>query len=113
MSRSDPIPADLPGLDLGPDGPVFREPWEAQAFAMAVALHEAGCFSWSEWAQALGREIARPGGEQTAYYEHWLAALERLVEEKGILDAPLLLRRREEWRAAAEATPHGEPILMR
>jgi nitrile hydratase accessory protein len=92
---------------------VFREPWEAQAFAMAVALQGAGCFGWDEWAQALGREIARPGGEAVAYYEHWLAALERLVGEKGILDATLLRQRREEWRLAAEATPHGEPILLR
>jgi nitrile hydratase accessory protein len=113
LSRSDPIPANLPGLETGPDGPVFHEPWEAQAFAMAVALHGAGCFAWEEWAQALGRQIARPGGTATPYYEHWLAALEGLVAEKGILDAQGLLRRREEWRVAAEATPHGEPILLR
>ncbi|WP_237182498.1 nitrile hydratase accessory protein [Roseomonas marmotae] len=113
MNRSDPVPGDLPGLDTAPDGPVFREPWEAQAFAMAVALHGEGCFGWNEWATALGREIARPGGEGLPYYQHWLAALERLVAEKGILDAEQLLRRREEWREAAEATPHGEPILLR
>ena len=99
----------IPGLPQDADGPVFREPWEAQAFAMTLALHEAGCFAWGEWAQCLGREIAR--GE-APYYEHWLAALERIVAEKGIVASDVLEARRQAWARAAAATPHGEAITL-
>ncbi len=106
--------ADLPRDD---DGPVFREPWEAQVFALAVALQERGLFTWSEWASALGDEIKRanaagePDGGDT-YYTHWLVALERLVAQKGIADPALLARYRDAWEHAADRTPHGSPIVL-
>jgi nitrile hydratase accessory protein len=97
--------------------PIFNEAWEAQAFAMVVALHEAGLFDWSEWTAALSREIA--AAPQTAdheasdpYYHHWLAALERLVVEKGAASRAALVSRKAAWARAAKATPHGSPILL-
>lgn len=100
----------LPGIPRDDDGPVFREPWEAQAFALAVALHERGVFTWPEWSAALGAEI-RDGDED--YYEHWLAALERLVAEKRVTDPATLARYADAWGRAAERTPHGTPIELR
>jgi nitrile hydratase accessory protein len=92
-----------------PDKP-FNAPWEAEAFAMAVKLHEAGCFSWSEWAEALGAELkAEP---DRPYYESWLAALERMVEAKGLMSAAERTARIAAWDRAARATPHGKPILL-
>ncbi len=111
-----------PDLDLGPaiaaDRPeAFAAPWEAQAFAMAVALHRRGLFGWDEWAAALSREIARTpklGGpdDGRGYYACWLRALERLVVEKGVASAGLLALLRERWDEAARATPHGEPVAL-
>jgi nitrile hydratase accessory protein len=97
--------------------PVFAVPWEAQAFAMTLALHQRGLFTWSEWAAALGSEIrkARQAGEAddgSTYYRHWLAALERLVSDKGIASEALLAERRAAWDRAARATPHGQPIVL-
>ncbi|EHL97795.1 nitrile hydratase accessory protein [Acetobacteraceae bacterium AT-5844] len=107
------VPASLLNLPRGEEGePVFREPWEAQAFAMAVSLHATGHFTWAEWAEALGRHIAADRCGDVAYYQHWLAALEELVAAKKILDPTRLATRREEWRQAAAATPHGQPILL-
>lgn len=108
----------VPGIPRDVDGPVFREPWEAQAFAMALALHARGVFTWPEWAAALAAEIARAqaaGDPDTGdtYYRHWLAALERLVAEKGVTDAGSLARYRDAWDRAAERTPHGQPIELR
>jgi nitrile hydratase accessory protein len=108
----------VPGIPRGPEGPVFREPWEAEAFAMAVVLHERGLFAWSEWTAALADEIKRAQAEGDpdtgeTYYRHWLAALERIVAEKGITDAASLARYRDAWYRAADRTPHGVPILLR
>jgi len=99
------------------DGPVFREPWEAQAFALARSLRERGVFSSSEWAAALGEEIKKAqteGDRDTGetYYHHWLAALERLVAAKGLADSETLARTREAWRRASARTPHGTPIEL-
>jgi nitrile hydratase accessory protein len=99
------------------EGPVFREPWEAQAFAMALALHERGLFTWSEWAATLADEIKRAqaaGDPDTGatYYRHWLNALERIVAAKGITSSDTLLRYREAWDHAADRTPHGQPIEL-
>jgi nitrile hydratase accessory protein len=99
------------------DGPVFREPWEAQAFAMALALHERGLFTWSEWASALAAEIKRAQGAGDpdtgeTYYLHWLAALERLVAEKGVTTEATLHRYRDAWDHACDRTPHGQPIEL-
>jgi nitrile hydratase accessory protein len=112
-------PPPLPAIPRDPAGaPVFAAPWEAQAFAMAVRLHEAGHFTWTEWAEWLAREIARaraagdPDRGDT-YYHHWLAALEGLVAEKGLVAPEELARRKAEWEAAARATPHGQPIELR
>ncbi len=97
---------------------MFAAPWEAQAFAMAVELHARGAFTWPEWSEALGREIAsepvRDGDRDGAkgYYEHWLAALEGLVTRKRLATGAELATRRATWKAAAEATPHGEPIVL-
>lgn len=90
--------------------PVFAEPWQAQAFAMVVKLNEAGLFTWSEWAAALGAEIA--AHPDIAYYECWLAALETLAERKGAIGEAERLTRIALWDAAAKATPHGQPIEL-
>ena len=107
-----------PGQPRDADGPVFREPWEAQAFAIVVALHERGAFTWPEWAETLAEEIRRAqeaGDPDTGetYYLHWLAALERIVGEKGLTDAGTLARHAHAWEHAALRTPHGTPIELR
>src|SRR5688572_3246928 len=108
----------VPGIPCDAEGPVFREPWEAQAFAMAVSLQARGLFTWPEWAQVLGEEIKRAqaaGDPDTGetYYHHWLAALERLVAEKGVTDVRTLARYRDAWDHAADRTPHGAPIELK
>src|SRR5438477_3376310 len=108
----------VPGIPRDAEGPVFKEPWEAQAFSMAVALHQRGVFTWPEWAATLADEIKRAqaaGDPDTGetYYRHWLAALERLVAEKGIASADALTRYRDAWDRAADRTPHGKPIELR
>ncbi|MDQ1077661.1 nitrile hydratase accessory protein [Pseudoroseomonas cervicalis] len=105
MSRCE-LPPALPGSG---EEPVFEAPWQAQAFAMTLALHQAGCFAWGEWAETLGAEIARGG---KPYYEHWLDALERIVAVKGIASEAVLAARREAWARAAARTPHGAPIEL-
>jgi nitrile hydratase accessory protein len=108
----------LPGIPRDDNGPVFREPWEAQAFAMALALHARGLFTWSEWAAALADEIKRAqaqGDPDTGetYYRHWLATLERLVAAKGVATSDTLRRYRHAWDHAADRTPHGSPIELK
>lgn len=108
---------DLPGLPRDEQGPVFRAPWEAQAFAMALALHERGAFTWAEWAGALSQAIHRAqqrGDPDTGdtYYVHWLDALEALAIAKGLADAERLHALEHAWQAAAERTPHGQPIEL-
>jgi nitrile hydratase accessory protein len=112
------LAAALPSLPHDAGGPVFREPWEAQAFAMTLALYRRGLFSWPEWAATLAAEIKRAqqaGDPDTGetYYRHWLAALERLVAEKGVADRASLARYRDAWEHAADRTPHGKPIELR
>jgi nitrile hydratase accessory protein len=108
----------VPGIPRDDDGPVFREPWEAQAFAMALTLHERGLFTWNEWAATLADEIKRAqakGDPDTGetYYLHWLATLERLVGEKGVASPTTLRRYHDAWDHAADRTPHGSPIELR
>ena len=108
----------LPDIPCDAEGPVFREPWEAQAFAMALVLHERGVFTWTEWADALGAEIKRAqtaGDPDTGetYYLHWLATLEELVARKGLAAPEALHRYRDAWDHAADRTPHGSPIELR
>jgi nitrile hydratase accessory protein len=107
----------VPGIPRDVQGPVFKEPWEAQAFSMALALHERGVFTWPEWAATLADEIKRAqaaGDPDTGetYYRHWLATLERLVAEKGIASRETLGRYRDAWDRAADRTPHGTPIEL-
>jgi nitrile hydratase accessory protein len=92
---------------------VFAAPWQAQAFALTVALHEAGAFTWSEWAQALGAELAK-GAQQApdAYYSAWLAALERLSSERGLASPADLAARKQAWAQAYLRTPHGRPVVL-
>lgn len=108
----------VPGVPRDEDGPVFREPWEAQAFAMALALHEKGLFTWNEWAAALAEEIKRAQAAGDAdsgetYYRHWLATLENLVAEKNVASHDMLRRYRDAWDHAADRTPHGSPIVLK
>ena len=126
MSRPDAIdPAAaqraaeaVPSIPRDAEGPVFREPWEAQAFAMALALHARGLFTWPEWAATLAEEIktAQAGGDPDTgetYYQHWLNALERLVAQKQITTQVDLRRYRDAWDRACDRTPHGQPIELR
>jgi nitrile hydratase accessory protein len=120
LSRRESIPepeklAALPRLPRDEGGPVFAEPWQAQAFALAVKLSEQGHFSWREWATALADELkfAESRGEPddgSHYYEHWLAALERLVTAKGLTNPAAMLARKEAWADAYRQTPHGKPV---
>jgi nitrile hydratase accessory protein len=108
----------VPSIPCDAEGPVFKEPWEAQAFAITLALHERGLFTWPEWAATLGDEIkrAQAGGDPDTgetYYHHWLNALERLVAEKNLTDHATLRRYHDAWDHAADRTPHGTPIELR
>ncbi|KRQ03165.1 nitrile hydratase accessory protein [Bradyrhizobium sp. DASA03076] len=110
--------AAIPSIPRDDDGPVFRAPWEAQAFAMALTLHDHGVFTWPEWAAALASEIKRAqeaGDPDTGetYYLHWLATLEGLVASKGVASMDTLHRYRDAWDHAADRTPHGRPIELR
>jgi nitrile hydratase accessory protein len=105
------------GLPRDSDGPVFEEAWQAEAFALTVRLHEAGCFAWGEWADTLAavlREVRERGeiDDGSHYYDHWLEALERLVTAKRVLDTATLERRKADWEAAYLATPHGQPVVL-
>ena len=108
----------VPGIPRDASGPVFRAPWEAHAFAMALALYEKGLFAWNEWARMLGEEIkkAQAAGDPDTgetYYHHWLATLERMVAEKGVTSAELLAQHYDAWERATHRTPHGKPIELR
>jgi nitrile hydratase accessory protein len=109
--------AALPQLPRDQGGPVFAEPWQAQAFAMAVRLSEQGHFTWKEWAATLAEELkaAADRGEPddgSRYYDYWLAALERLVVAKGLSDPSAMLARKEAWADAYRHTPHGKPVVL-
>src|SRR5215468_4182368 len=110
-------PGLLPNQPHDGGGPLFREPWEAQAFAMTLTLHERGVFTWNEWARALADQIAAAQAAGDAdlgdtYYRHWLAALESLIAAKGVSSSAELARYRSGWLHAAERTPHGSPIEL-
>ncbi|HEV2201931.1 MAG TPA: nitrile hydratase accessory protein [Bryobacteraceae bacterium] len=110
--------ASLPSLPRDEGGPVFAEPWQAQAFALAVRLSAQGHFTWKEWAAALADELKSAAGrgepdDGSRYYEHWLAALERLVTAKALSNPSEMLARKEAWADAYRHTPHGKPIALR
>jgi nitrile hydratase accessory protein len=108
----------VPGIPRDATGPVFCAPWEAHAFAMALALYEKGLFAWSEWSAMLGEEIKKaqaacdPDTGET-YYHHWLATLERMVAEKGATSAQALTQHYQAWERAMHRTPHGKPIELK
>jgi nitrile hydratase accessory protein len=107
----------LPQLPQDAEGPVFKAPWEAQAFAMTLALHERGLFTWNEWAATLSQAIrdAQAAGDPDTgenYYRHWLVALERITTGKGLVTGMMLDHRKREWEEAARRTPHGKPIEL-
>ncbi len=108
MSWSDPAVA------AAEDAPVFAEPWQAEAFALTVALHDKGLFSWGEWAEALSAEVKKPDADTDGsdYYDRWLAALEKLLVAKGVAQTPEVDAMAAAWERAAHATPHGKPILL-
>ena len=111
------LPCELPGLPHDGQGPVFSAPWQAQAFALTLALHERGVFTWPQWAQALSKAIARAqdGGDPDhgdTYYTHWLDALETLVTAQGLARQEQLHALEHAWADAAERTPHGQPIVL-
>jgi nitrile hydratase accessory protein len=105
------------GLPRDADGPVFDEPWQAEAFALTIRLHEAGRFTWNEWAETLAAVLreTRERGEAddgSRYYDHWLVALERMVTSKHLLNSDDLHRRKSDWAKAYRSTPHGEPVVL-
>ncbi len=105
----------VPGQPHDNDGPVFRQPWEAQAFAMAVSLNKSGVFTWPQWTKTIGALITadqRPDTTGERYYEYWLSALEQLVAANTQISSDLLETRKNAWDRAARATPHGEPIEL-
>ena len=107
----------LPSLPRNTEGPVFAEPWQAQAFAMAVTLHELGYFTWKEWAAALAAELQAAANCGTLedfshYYHHWLTALEHLVTTKELVTTAALADRKEAWVEAYRRTPHGKPVEL-
>ena len=109
--------AELPPLRRDDSGRVFAEPWQAQAFALAVRLSEQGYFTWKEWAAALAAELKAAAdrgepGDGSRYYHHWLAALERLAAEKGLTDPAALAARKEAWADAYRRTPPGKPVEL-
>ena len=119
MNKPQIVPTEfqLPSLPRDEDGPVFKEPWEAEAFAMTLNLYAQGYFTWPEWVERLGAEIsaapdAGDADRGDTYYLHWLKALEGLVAEKGLLTTDDLASRRDAWDKAARATPHGQPIVL-
>lgn len=123
MTRIDPeiarsAAAEIPSIPRDAQGPVFGAPWQAQAFAMALALHAKGLFTWPEWAALLSERIklAQAAGDPDngeTYYLHWLDTLEGIVARKGLADLPTLERYRQAWDHAADRTPHGKPIELR
>jgi nitrile hydratase accessory protein len=109
--------AASPLLPRDAGGPVFAEPWQAQAFAMAVQLSAAGHFTWTEWTTALGAQLQAAVGrgepdDGSRYFEHWLAALEHLVAEKQLTDLTALRERKAAWADAYRHTPHGQPVAL-
>ena len=107
----------MPVLEKNHEGPVFKEPWQAQAFAMAVTLSEAGLFSWQEWSSELGASIQSwqkkgdPDNGET-YYLHWLETLEKMLSRKNLIEHADLLQRISEWKEAYLKTPHGQRVQL-
>jgi len=117
MSATSQMLALVPALPCDAEGPVFREPWEAQAFALAIDAHARGLFSWPEWAAELSTQIkaAQAAGDPDTgetYYSHWLATLESLTVQKGAVSRAQLEQVQAAWDHAAKATPHGQAVVL-
>lgn len=109
--------ASADGMPRDANGPVFAEPWQAQAFALAVQLNKAGCFTWKEWANELAAVLREAASRESQndgshYYDHWLLALERLCLSKDLTNALALTERRTAWAEAYRRTPHGRPVEL-
>jgi nitrile hydratase accessory protein len=110
---SEPDVLSLPRLPRDAEGPVFAEPWQAQAFALALQLHAEGAFTWPEWAQALADQLARdPADDGSRYYQHWVEALEGLVTGRNLAGRQELDARKKAWNDAYLRTPHGHPVEL-
>ncbi len=105
---------DILGVQAPVDAPVFAEPWQAETFALTLALHEKGLFSWGEWAEALSAEVKAPNAaaDGSDYYDRWLVALEKLLAAKGVTPESEVDALAAAWQRAAHATPHGQPIVL-
>lgn len=122
MSRPDPSPpaevlAGLRQLSHDKDGPVFAEPWQAQAFALAVRLSAQGHFTWGEWAAALAGELKASAArgepdDGSRYFYCWLTALEHVVVARRLSDPAALLASKKAWADAYRHTPHGKPVEL-
>jgi nitrile hydratase accessory protein len=117
MTNQNELIQGLPMIPRDEDGPVFEAPWQAAAFALAVQLSVEGHFTWSEWTDVFATEIhkAQEQGDPdlgNTYYDHWVKALERLCEERGLVNHDHMSQRTEEWRQAYLNTPHGSPIEL-
>ena len=111
MSAPDPLA--LPGLPKDKQGPNFAEPWQAQAFALAVRLNAEGAFAWTDWAAALSLELVRhPDDDGSGYFLHWVSALETLAIERGLVTVADLVSRKNAWAEAYRHTPHGKPVEL-
>lgn len=102
---------------LAPPEPVFDEPWQAQALALADSMVQAGHFTKTAWADALGaalKSAEREGAPDTleTYYIVVLNALETLSESSAGIAAETRLQRRADWEAAYRRTPHGKPVTL-
>jgi nitrile hydratase accessory protein len=108
---------DLGAVPADGNAPLFAEPWQAQAFALAVQLCTQGHFTWREWTTALAAEIKAAelhgeAGDGSHYYLHWLAALERVVMARGLTERTALLARKEQWAEAYRRAPHGTSVQL-
>ena len=95
----------------------FDEPWQAQLFALTVALNEAGHFAWPDWAAAFGATLKRRGAERAQdggadYYAAWLETLEGFLDARGHAPTAEALKAKVAWEAAYLATPHGQPVKI-
>jgi len=114
---SAPLALERQALPPDTDEPTFAEPWQAQAFALVVSLHQAGLFAWQDWVKIFSETIvaapATPAEDvNSAYYRQWLLAMERLVEHLGLATPTAIAQRAAEWRQAYLNTPHGQPVVL-
>jgi nitrile hydratase accessory protein len=91
MTASAPLEIAGPAAPPRSNGElVFAQPWESRAFGLAVTLYDGGVFEWSQFQAALIAQIAawerdHPAGECFSYYRCWLAALESVLAQAGLV----------------------------